>query len=59
MNDKVSLDTLFKVEYGTKFDLKQMRQITAEDPDGVNFVSRSRENLGCLPTLNHTMMFNH
>ena len=46
MNDKVSLDTLFKVEYGTKFDLKQMRQTTAEDPDGVNFVSRSRENLG-------------
>ena len=48
MSDKADLQLcdLFEVEYGNKFDLKQMQLTTASDPDGVSFVSRSRENLG-------------
>ena len=46
MNSDVRLDALFDVDYGTKFDLKQMHQTTAADSDGISFVSRTRENLG-------------
>ena len=46
MNDNVRLNTLFRIAYGTRFDLKQMCQTTDDDPDGLSFVSRSRENLG-------------
>ena len=46
MPDKIRLDALFEVAYGTKFNLKQMQQTTVEDPEGLSFVSRSRENLG-------------
>ena len=46
MNDDVRLNDLFDVGYGTKFDLKQMQQTRADDPDGISFVSRSRQNLG-------------
>ena len=46
MNNKVRLNDLFEVGYGTKFDLKQMKLTIADDPDGISFVSRSRKNLG-------------
>lgn len=46
MNNDVRLNDLFDVGYGTKFDLKQMQQTRADDPDGISFVSRSRQNLG-------------
>ena len=46
MSSNVRLDALFRIGHGTKFDLKQMRQTTADDPDGISFVSRSRQNLG-------------
>ena len=46
MNNSVRLNDLFGVSYGTKFDLKQMEQTSANDPDGISFVSRSRRNLG-------------
>ena len=46
MTDKIRLDALFEVAYGTKFDLKQMRQTTVDDDKGISFVSRSRQNLG-------------
>ena len=46
MNNDVRLSDLFDVDYGTKFDLKQMQQTGADDPDGISFVSRSRQNLG-------------
>ena len=46
MNSKVRLDVLFEVGYGTKFDLKQMELTSIDDPFGISFVSRSRQNLG-------------
>ena len=46
MSANVRLEELFHIEYGTRFDLKQMCQTTAEDPDGISFVSRSQHNLG-------------
>ena len=46
MSNKVKLNALFEIEYGTKFDLNKMCQTTADDPDGISFASRSRENLG-------------
>ena len=46
MSDKVRIDALFEIEYGTKFDLKQMCQTVTDDPARINFVSRSRQNLG-------------
>ncbi len=46
MNRKTRLDQLFNIDYGTKFDLKQMTHTTRDDHDAVNFVSRRRENLG-------------
>lgn len=42
----VPLDSLFTVQYGTQFDLKQMEPTRLPDPDAINFVSRSRQNLG-------------
>lgn len=39
---KVPLNGLFTIEYGNQFDLNKM----SVDNPGVNFVSRSRENLG-------------
>ena len=46
MSANVRLNTLFEIKHGTKFDLKQMSRTTADDPDAISFVSRSRENLG-------------
>ena len=46
MSVNVRLDALFHIDYGTQFDLKQMRQTTADDPDGISFVSRIHHNLG-------------
>ena len=46
MTDKIRLDALFEVGYGTRFDLKQMQQTTVDDEEGISFVSRSRQNLG-------------
>ena len=46
MNNSVRVDNLFVVGYGTKFDLKQMEQTSVNDPQGISFVSRSRQNLG-------------
>ena len=46
MSSNVRLNALFDVGYGTKFDLKQMQQTRVDDPDGIGFVSRSRQNLG-------------
>ena len=46
MNSNVRLEQLFDVGYGTKFDLKQMELTEADDPEGISFVSRSRQNLG-------------
>ena len=46
MNNDVRLEQLFHVCYGTKFDLKQMELTEADDPEGISFVSRSRQNLG-------------
>lgn len=46
MTDRTRLDNLFEVTYGTKLDLKQMRQTTVEDIEGICFVSRSSQNLG-------------
>ena len=37
---------LFLVNYGTKFDLKQMQITSAYDDSGINFVSRNSKNLG-------------
>ncbi|MBA7579436.1 Restriction enzyme BgcI subunit beta [subsurface metagenome] len=42
----VSICHLFDVSYGTKFDLKRMQITSADDPDAISFVSRSRQNLG-------------
>jgi restriction endonuclease S subunit len=42
----VSVSQLFDVSYGTKFDLKRMQITSADDPDAIGFVSRSRQNLG-------------
>lgn len=39
----VSLDSIFHVEYGNKRDLNKMHPVTL---GGINFVSRSRNNLG-------------
>ena len=46
MNETTTLADLFWVGYGTKFDLKQMELTTKDDPEGVSFVSRRRQNLG-------------
>ena len=46
MKDIVRLDSLFKVKYGNQFDLNKMVETSVEDPDGINFVSRSSKNLG-------------
>ena len=45
-NSTVEVSRLFNVSYGTKFDLKQMEITSADDPDAISFVSRSRQNLG-------------
>lgn len=42
----VSICHLFDVGYGTKFDLKRMQITSADAPDAIRFVSRSRQNLG-------------
>jgi restriction endonuclease S subunit len=42
----VSICHLFDVSYGTKFDLKRMQITSADAPDAISFVSRSRQNLG-------------
>ena len=46
MTDRVRLNELFDVAYGTKFNLKQMTQTRVDDVEGISFVSRSRKNLG-------------
>ena len=46
MNSNVRLGQLFGVGYGTNFDLKQMEITRVDDPEGISFVSRSRQNLG-------------
>jgi len=40
--DLVAIDELFEVSYGTKVDFNK----TVEDPEGINFVTRSRRSLG-------------
>ena len=46
MGVNLRFNALFHIGYGTHFDFKQMRQTSADDPDGISFVSRSRQNLG-------------
>lgn len=46
MEDRIPIERLFEVRYGTKFDLNKMSEAHECDPEGIAFVSRTRENLG-------------
>ncbi len=46
MNSNARMEQLFDIGYGNKLDLKQMTLTEVDDPEGISFVSRSRQNLG-------------
>ena len=42
----MKLKEKFDISYGSKLDLNKLIELDKYDGDGVNFVNRSRENLG-------------
>lgn len=44
--DTIKLSNIFDIEYGNSLELYKLDETTSDDPTGINFISRTRENNG-------------